>query len=103
MIAPVAQGSKNGEFAGIRQATTLQGLDEFRTCTSQERVGGLFQRNGERDRRALFCEQAPRILHTAPDIRIGRLAGKRERQVVGGVFVRTINQGVAGQGCQALQ
>ena len=51
-----------------------------------------------------FCTaQGARFLDTALDLGIVRLAGLREGQVVGGVFVGAIDQGIVGQGGQALQ
>ena len=103
MFAPVAQGRENGQFAGIRQAASTQGLDEFLTGAAQKGVGRLLQSDGERDGRAVCRAQKASLGETALDIGIGRLASKREGQVVGGVFVRAIDKRIVGQGGQTLQ
>jgi SAM-dependent methyltransferase len=103
MVLPRAHRGEYGQFAGIGQALPLQGADDLRLGAAQEGVGGLFQRDrggqGDLVGRAQLLRGGGTLLHGG----VIRLAGQREAQVCGGVFVGAIHAGGAGKLSKALQ
>ena len=102
LVPPCAQRSEYAQFtdpkfAGVGQAALLQRAYDFRMGAAQEGIGGFFQSDGGGHGRlvggAQFLGGGDAVLH----VRVAGFAGQREAQVGGGVFVRAIDAGVAGQ------
>ncbi len=103
MVLPFAKGSEYTQFAGVGQAALLQGADDLRLGAAQEGVGGFFQRDGGGQGDLVCCAQLLGGSYALFHGGVARLAGQREAQVGGGVFVRAIDTGGVGQAGQALQ
>jgi hypothetical protein len=97
MVLPCAHRGECSEFAGVGQASLLQGADDLRLGTAQEGIGFLFQcdcgRQGDLVRGTQLLRGGGTLFHCG----VARFAGQRKAQVRGGVFVRAIHTGGVGE------